>query len=33
MTSCVADNSRMKRDLLPVLAYPSFNEGMRLISG
>jgi nucleoside-diphosphate-sugar epimerase len=31
MTSCVADNSRMKHDLLPVLAYPSFNEGMRLI--
>ena len=33
MTSCVADNSRMKHDLLPRLEYPSLDEGMRLISG
>ncbi|MBZ5706835.1 MAG: NAD(P)-dependent oxidoreductase [Acidobacteriia bacterium] len=33
MTSCVADTSRMKHDLLPVLAYPSFDEGVKLISG
>jgi nucleoside-diphosphate-sugar epimerase len=32
MTSCVADNSRMKADLLPVLAYPGFDEGKRLLS-
>jgi nucleoside-diphosphate-sugar epimerase len=31
MTSCVADNSRMKRELLPALAYPSINEGIRLL--
>jgi hypothetical protein len=33
MTSCVADNSRMKHDLRPRLEYPSLDEGMRLISG
>jgi nucleoside-diphosphate-sugar epimerase len=31
MTSCVADNSRMKRELLPVLAYPTIAEGMKLL--
>ena len=31
MTSCVADNSRMKRELLPTLAYPSIAEGIRLL--
>jgi nucleoside-diphosphate-sugar epimerase len=31
MTSCVADNSRMKRELLPTLAYPTIEEGMKLL--
>ena len=31
MTSCVADNSRMKRELLPVLAYPTIEEGIALL--
>jgi nucleoside-diphosphate-sugar epimerase len=31
MTSCVADNSRMKRELLPTLAYPTIAEGIRLL--
>ena len=31
MTSCVADNSRMKRELLPVLEYPTINEGIALL--
>jgi len=31
MTSCVADNSRMKRELLPVLAYPTIRDGLRLL--
>ncbi len=31
MTSCVADNSRMKRELLPTLAYPTITEGIRLL--
>lgn len=31
MTSCVADNSRMKRELRPVLAYPTLNEGISLM--
>jgi nucleoside-diphosphate-sugar epimerase len=31
MTSCVADNSRMKRELLKTLAYPSLKEGVRLL--
>lgn len=31
MTSCVADNSRMKRELLPALAYPTINEGISLL--
>lgn len=31
MTSCVADNSRMKRELLPMLAYPTIAEGMKLL--
>ena len=31
MTSCVADNSRMKRELLPVLRYPTFQEGISLL--
>jgi hypothetical protein len=29
MTSCVANNSRMKRELLPALAYPTINKGIR----
>jgi nucleoside-diphosphate-sugar epimerase len=33
MTSCVADNSRMKRELLPVLAYPTFDRGSKLLRG
>jgi nucleoside-diphosphate-sugar epimerase len=28
MTSCVADTSRMKRELLPVLAYPTIEQGL-----
>ena len=31
MTSCVADNSRMKRELLPVLKYPTLQEGISLL--
>jgi nucleoside-diphosphate-sugar epimerase len=31
MTSCVADTSRMKRELLPALAYPTFKEGIDLL--
>jgi NAD dependent epimerase/dehydratase family enzyme len=31
MTSCVADTSRMKRELLPVLAYPSIEQGLKLL--
>ena len=31
MTSCVADTSRMKRELLPQLAYPTIAEGLRLL--
>jgi nucleoside-diphosphate-sugar epimerase len=31
MTSCVADNSRMKRELLPTLAYPTITEGLNLL--
>jgi nucleoside-diphosphate-sugar epimerase len=31
MTSCVADNSRMKHELLPILKYPTLQEGIRLL--
>lgn len=31
MTSVVADTSRMKRELLPTLAYPTFSEGRSLL--
>jgi nucleoside-diphosphate-sugar epimerase len=31
MTSCVADTSRMKRELLPKLAYPSVDDGLSLL--
>ena len=31
MTSCVADTSRMKRELLPVLAYPTIEQGLKLL--
>jgi hypothetical protein len=31
MTSCVADTSRMKRELLPVLAYPTIMDGIKLL--
>jgi len=31
MTSCVADTSRMKRELLPTLAYPSIQQGISLL--
>ena len=31
MTSCVADNSRMKRELLPLLKYPTLEEGISLL--
>ncbi len=31
MTSCVADNSRMKRELLPRLAYPTIKEGVQIL--
>jgi len=31
MTSCVADNSRMKRELLPVLRYPTLQDGISLL--
>ena len=31
MTSCVADNSRMKRELLPVLTYPTIEQGIPLL--
>jgi nucleoside-diphosphate-sugar epimerase len=31
MTSCVADTSRMKRELLPALAYPTIEQGLKLL--
>ena len=31
MTSCVADTSRMKRELLKTLAYPTIADGMKLL--
>jgi nucleoside-diphosphate-sugar epimerase len=31
MTSCVADTSRMKRELLPALAYPTIEQGLTLL--
>ncbi len=31
MTSCVADTSRMKRELLPTLAYPTIGQGIKLL--
>jgi nucleoside-diphosphate-sugar epimerase len=31
MTACVADNSRMKRELLKTLAYPTIAEGINLL--
>jgi nucleoside-diphosphate-sugar epimerase len=31
MTSCVADTSRMKRELLPTLAYPTTKQGISLL--
>ena len=31
MTSSVGDNSRMKRELLSALAYPTLREGIRLL--
>jgi nucleoside-diphosphate-sugar epimerase len=31
MTSCVADNSRMKRELLPALRYPTLDQGISLL--
>jgi nucleoside-diphosphate-sugar epimerase len=31
MTSCVADTSRMKRELLPVLGYPTIDQGLKLL--
>ena len=31
MTSCVADTSRMKRELLPTLAYPTIRQGIDLL--
>lgn len=31
MTSAVADNSRMKRELLPQLAYPTLSDGINLL--
>ncbi len=31
MTSSVADNSRMKQELLPRLAYPTLDEGLKLL--
>ena len=31
MTSSVADNSRMKQDLLPRLAYPTLEQGLKLL--
>jgi len=31
MTSSVADTSRMKRELLPVLAYPTIEQGLKLL--
>jgi len=31
MVSSVADTSRMKRGLLPRLAYPSLNDGLALL--
>lgn len=31
MTSCVANTSRMKRELLPTLSYPTIDEGLSLL--
>jgi nucleoside-diphosphate-sugar epimerase len=31
MTSCVANTSRMKRELLPILAYPTIEQGLKLL--
>jgi nucleoside-diphosphate-sugar epimerase len=31
MTSCVADTTRVKRELLPQFAYPTINEGLALL--
>lgn len=31
MTSCVADNSRMKKELLPVLSHPTIEQGIELL--
>ena len=31
MTSCAADNSRMKQELLPVLRYPTAEQGMEIL--
>src|SRR5437762_10769119 len=31
MTSCVPDNSRMKRELLPLLKYPALQDGISLL--
>jgi len=31
MTSCVADTSRMKREVLPTLAYPTIEQGISLL--
>ncbi len=31
ITSCVADTSRMKRELLPTLAYPTIEQGLKLL--
>jgi hypothetical protein len=31
MTSCVADTSRMKRELLPTLTYPTIQQGLSLL--
>lgn len=31
MTSCVADTTRMKRELLPALAYPTIRQGISLL--
>src|SRR5438477_11917432 len=31
MTSCVADTSRMKREVLPTVAYPTIEQGISLL--
>jgi hypothetical protein len=31
MTSVVADTSRMKKELLPALSFPTFREGIAVI--